>query len=154
MARYVTTVRTSWSADVAFGFMADLRNFAIWDPGVRRVVQVEGDGGGTDAVFDVTVAGVGRDLTLRYRTVQHDAPESLLVVASSGLLTSEDRITVVAEPAGGASVTYDADLRLGGPLRLVDPALRLVFGRIGDRAAAGLRAALAADAPPASADAA
>lgn len=154
MARYVTTVRTGWSAEQAFEFMADLRNFATWDPGVRRVVQVEGAAGGPDAVFDVTVAGVGRDLTLRYRTVQHDAPESLLVVASTGLLTSEDRVTVVPEPDGGASVTYDADLRLGGPLRLADPALRLVFGRIGDRAAAGLRAALGADTPPAAVDAA
>ena len=36
MARYVTTVRTSWAPEVAFGYMADLRNFAEWDPGVRR----------------------------------------------------------------------------------------------------------------------
>lgn len=149
MARYVTTVRTAWSPDEAFAFMADLRNFARWDPGVRRVVQVDGAGAGAGASFDVTVGGVGRDLTLRYETVEFDAPRQVLVVARSGMLTSEDRVTVVAEDDGGASVTYDADLRFSGPARLADPFLRLVFGRIGDRAAAGLRHALAQPAPPA-----
>lgn len=141
MARYITKVRTDRPADEVFPYLADLRNFAEWDPGVRRVAQVEGDGAGPDAVFDVTVAGVGRDLTLRYRTVEYAPPRSLLVLAESTLFTSEDRITVEAED-GGCVVTYDADLRLNGVLRLADPGLRLVFGRIGDRAAAGLRQAL------------
>lgn len=149
MARYVTTVRTSWSPEVAFAWMADLRNFAHWDPGVKRVVQVSGEGAAPDASFDVTVAGVGRDLVLRYETVEFDAPHQVLVVASNKLLTSEDRITVVAEDDGGCSVTYDADLRFSGVLRLGDPGLRLVFGKIGDRAAAGLRTALAAVEPAA-----
>jgi carbon monoxide dehydrogenase subunit G len=141
MARYVTTLHTDRSPDEVFAYLADLRNFAEWDPGVRRVVQVEGEGSGLDTEFDVTVASVGPDLTLRYRTVGFDAPREVHVVARSTLFTSDDRITV--EPSGsGSVVTYDADLRLHGPLRLGDPALRLVFGRIGDRAAEGLRRAL------------
>jgi carbon monoxide dehydrogenase subunit G len=124
-----------------FTYLADLRNFAEWDPGVRRVEQVEGDGGGPDTVFDVTVAGPRRDLTLRYRTVEYDAPRELLVIATDRFLTSEDRITV-EETADGTIVTYDADLRLQGALRVADLGLRLVFGRIGDRAAAGLRRVL------------
>lgn len=44
MARYITTVRTRRSVADAFAYMADLRNFAEWDPGVRKVVQVDGDG--------------------------------------------------------------------------------------------------------------
>ncbi len=144
MARYVTRARTDRPADEVFAYLADLRNFAEWDPGVRRVEQVDGDGAGPDAVFDVTVAGVGLlpDQTLRYRTVAFDAPREILVIAESAALTSEDRITVTPEDGGGAVVTYDADLRLNGPLRLGDPFLRLVFGRIGDRAAAGLRSAI------------
>ncbi|MBK9178283.1 MAG: SRPBCC family protein [Acidimicrobiales bacterium] len=141
MARYITKVRTGRPADDVFAYLADLRNFAEWDPGIRRVAQVEGDGAGPGAVFDVTVAGVGRDLTLRYRTVEYAPPGNLLVLAASTLFTSEDRITVETDGAGTV-VTYDADLRLNGVLRLADPGLRLVFGRIGDRAAAGLREAL------------
>ena len=147
MARYVTTMRTAKTPKQVFDYMADLRNFAEWDPGVKAVRQVEGSGGGPDAVFDVTVAGVGvaPDLTLRYITEEYDAPRHLLVVARSTVFTSIDRITV--DPDGnGSVVTYDADLRLNGVLRLGDLGLRLVFGQIGDRAAAGLRRALDAQA--------
>lgn len=141
MARYVTKVRTARTPQKAFAYLADLRNFVEWDPGVKAVTQVKGSGGGLDAVFDVTVAGPGRDLTLRYVTEEHDAPRNLLVVARSLMFTSIDRITV--EPDGtGSVVTYDADLRLNGLLRIGDLGLRLVFGRIGDRAAAGLRRVL------------
>lgn len=144
MARYATTVRTPQAPREAFAYLADLRNFAEWDPGVKAVRQVEGSGGGPGAVFDVTVAGIGRDLTLRYVTEEYDAPRTLLVVARSTVFTSIDRITV--EPDGaGSVVTYDADLRLNGVLRLGDLGLRLVFGVIGDRAAAGLRKALSAE---------
>jgi carbon monoxide dehydrogenase subunit G len=145
MARYVTTVRTAKTPQEAFDYMADLRNFAEWDPGVKAVRQVQGAGGGPDSVFDVTVAGIGRDLTLRYLTEEYDAPRNLLVVARSSVFTSIDRITV--EPNGtGSVVTYDADLRLNGVLRVGDLGLRLMFGQIGDRAAAGLRRALGAQA--------
>ena len=143
MARYVTTVRSAKTPREAFAYMADLRNFAEWDPGVKAVRQVEGSGGGPDSVFDVTVVAPGRDLTLRYVTEEHDAPHNLLVVARSSVFTSIDRITV--EPDGtGSIITYDADLRLNGVLRVGDLGLRLVFGQIGDRAAAGLRRVLGA----------
>jgi len=127
----------------AFAYMADLGNFVEWDPGVKAVRQGEGSGGGPDAGFDVTVVAPGPDLTLRYVTEEHDAPHNLLVVARSSVFTSSDRITV--EPDGtGSLVTYDADLRLNGVLRVGDLGLRLVFGQIGNRAAAGLRRVLGA----------
>lgn len=57
MARYVTTVKTARTPQNVFAYMADLRNFTEWDPGVKAVKQVKGSGGGPGAVFDVTVAG-------------------------------------------------------------------------------------------------
>jgi carbon monoxide dehydrogenase subunit G len=141
MARYSTTVRTAMASPDAFAYMADLRNFERWDPGVTKVVQVTGDGGGPGATFDVDVKSVGGTTTLRYETVRHEAPTTVQVEARSTLLTSIDRIDVVAD-GDGSLVTYDAELRLNGPLGLFDPALRLAFGRIGDRAAAGLARAL------------
>ena len=143
MARYVTTVKTPKTPQEAFAYMADLRNFAEWDPGVKAVKQVQGSGGGPGNVFDVTVAGIGRDLTLRYVTEEHDAPRNLLVVARSIVFTSIDRITVEPDSTGSV-LTYDADLRLNGVLRVGDLGLRLMFGWIGDRAAGGLRRVLGA----------
>ena len=146
MARYVTKVRTRRSVADAFAYMADLRNFAEWDPGVRNVVQVEGNGAGPGAVFDVTLSG-RRGTTLRYRTVEYSEPSGLLVVADTSLLRSTDRITVRAD--GDATVvTFDADLSLKGPLQLAAPLLAVVFRRIGDRAAAGLRRVLDGEVQP------
>ena len=141
MARYVTKVRTPRSVEDTFAYMADLRNFAEWDPGVTTAVQVEGQGGGPDTAFDVTVKSPGRDLTLRYVTVEHTPPTFVRVVAESRFLTSDDRVTVEAD-GDQTMVTYQADLTLNGVLGVADPLLRLTFGRIGDRAAAGLREAL------------
>jgi carbon monoxide dehydrogenase subunit G len=137
MARYVTKVRTARPAAEVFAYMADLRHFAEWDPGVKKAVQVEGDGAGPDSVFDVSVSGT----TLRYRTIEFDAPSSLLVRAESRTLVSTDRVAI-SETDDGTLVVYDADLRLKSVLGLFDPLMKLAFGRIGDRAAEGLRRVL------------
>ena len=141
MAHYVTSIRSPRTVDDAFAYMADLRNFAEWDPGVRKVAQVEGDGAGLGAAFDVTVASVGSDLTLRYRTEEFDPSTNIFVVASTWWMSSEDRVTIAADPAG-CVVTYDATLRLSGPLALGDPLLKMSFDKIGGRAAEGLRRVL------------
>lgn len=141
MAKYVTTVRTPTSPSDAFAYMADLRNFERWDPGVREAVQVEGDGPGPDGVFDVTVDAPGGGLTLRYRTIAYEAPRSVTVKASSKMFTSLDRIDVTPD-GDGSLVRYDAELKLNGPLKVFDLFLKPVFGRIGDRASRGLVEAL------------
>jgi hypothetical protein len=143
MARYVTTVESPLPVVEAFGFMADLRNFAVWDPGVRAVTQVEGDAGGSRSVFDVDVESVGGTLTLRYVTTRFEPPRVVQVEARSRMLTSIDVITVEPDDANrGSIVVYDATLQLNGPFRAFDLLLRPVFNRIGNRAAAGLRRAL------------
>ena len=141
MARYTVSVNTPMPADEAFTFMADLRNFAEWDPGVTAVEQVEGDGAGEDGVFDVTVKGVPKDLVLRYHTTEFDSSTRVVARAESKLLTSLDTITI-APNDDGSIVTYNAELTLNGPLKLADPVVKLMFGRIGDRAATGLIKAL------------
>ena len=121
--------------------MADLANFAEWDPGVDRVEQVRGHGGGPDAAFDVAVKAFGRSITLRYDTVSYDAPTSVVAFAESRLLTSLDTITVTPD-GSGSIVSYDAVLKMKGPLGLADRLLGPSFDKIGDRAGAGLVTAL------------
>ncbi|MFZ8997132.1 MAG: SRPBCC family protein [Ilumatobacteraceae bacterium] len=141
MARYVATIRTPRSAVEVFDFMADFRNVAEWDHSVRRIVQIDGDGAGAGAVFDVTISRPGRDLTLRYRTVEFDPPHGVRFVAKDRWITSDDLVTVTAD-GSGARVVYDARLVPNGPLRVVDPLLGPLFGRFAARAADGLRGAL------------
>jgi hypothetical protein len=149
MASFRTSVPTAWSPETAFDFMADLRNFAIWDPGVSSVRLVEGDGPGLGATFDVDVHAGPRTITLRYVTTEFVRPDRIVVVASTSTLISDD--TIVVEPTPhGATVTYDAELSLRGVLRVANPLLAIAFGRIGERAADGLRRTLADTSLPAS----
>lgn len=144
MARYLMHVRTPMPPDEAFAYMADLSNFAEWDPGVERVEQVQGEGPGPEASFDVGVKAFGRSITMRYDTVTYEPPASIVAFAETKLLTSRDTITV--EPDGsGSIVMYDAVLKLKGVLGLADPLLGLSFKQIGDRAGAGLVAALSGE---------
>ena len=141
MARYVVTVRSPKTPEESFAYMADLSNFAEWDPGVVNVDQVVGDGEGPESEFDVTVKAVGNDLTLRYKTTEYRPPNTIVAVAKSSMFTSVDKITVEADGPGSV-VTYDAELTLNGILGLADFALGFAFNNIGDKAAKGLIAAL------------
>jgi len=139
MARYRTRVLTPWSPTEAFDYMADLENFAKWDPGVSAARRVAGTAGSPDAAYDVDVKRVGGVMTLRYTTVAVDSPNRIEVRAETSLLISLDVVTVEAAPDGGSFVTYDADLSLKGVLGVAGPLLSLFFDKIGDRAAAGMR---------------
>lgn len=133
MAHYVTTIRTPKSADDAFAYMADLENFAEWDPGVSVAEQITGDGPGLGAEYKVKASGA----TLVYKVLDYDAPDRLVAEAKTTFFRSYDVITVV-EHLDGCDVTYDATLELNGPLGLADFALGFFFDRIGDKAAAGM----------------
>ena len=142
MARFVTQVRSPRSVEEAFAYMADLTNFAQWDPGVRRAEQVTGEVPEVGAEYDVEVNGIGGPLTLRYRLTTHQPPTELVAEATTPLLRSLDRITVEPDDGGGSLVTYDARLTLRGLFGLVDPLLGLAFDRIGAKAERGLIEAL------------
>ena len=137
MARYVVHIRSSKPAVEAFAYMADLSNFAEWDPGVEHAEQVQGDGPCVGAAFDVAVKAICGSLTLRYHVTEHNPPDKVVARAESRLLTSLDTITVRGD-GDGSVVTYDAELKLNGLLGVADPLLEVSFKRIGDRAAAGL----------------
>jgi len=123
--------------------MADLHNFADWDKGVIKVVQVEGSGGGLGTIFDVTVKGVGKSTsTLRYTTTEYEEFSNILVRGVNTLFTSVDRITV-KETATGCDVIYDATLTANWIIAPMNIVLGRVFDKIGDTATRGLRTALA-----------
>jgi carbon monoxide dehydrogenase subunit G len=125
------------TAEEAFHYMADLTNFPEWDPGLRHVEQVDGEGPGLGASFDLEIPTGPRTITLRYVTEEFEEPSRVVVRARNSWLTSLDVVTVSADESGTV-VTYDAELTLNGPLKLADPLLAPSFRSIGDRAAAGL----------------
>ncbi|MCB9507690.1 MAG: SRPBCC family protein [Myxococcales bacterium] len=141
MARYTTTIATPLSVDGAFSFMRDITRFAEWDPGVKRARRVRGDGWGVGTAYELVV-DAGTTSVMIYEVTEYEPPHRMVLVSRTRWLTSVDEIRV--EPDGaGSRVTYDAVLTLNGRLGRFDGFLGHAFRKVGDRAAAGLRTALA-----------
>ena len=139
MARYVVTVPSSKSAADAFALMADMRTYTAWDRGITNVVMSSGEAPGLNTVYDVTVRGVGgRPTTLRYITTEYTPSENVLLVGKNSMFTSIDRITITPTSTG-CDITYDAQLTLNGLFAPFNLMLGLVFNKVGDSAAKGLR---------------
>lgn len=143
MPRYTGTVTTARPPHEVFDYLASFDRVAEWDPGVREAHALSTENGGDGATFRVVTRFLGRDVPLVYRTVALEPPRRVVLEAAGDSVVSRDAITVRPLPEGGAQVTYDAELRLRGPLRLAELPMRLAFRRIGDRARAGLEEALA-----------
>ena len=146
MARYITSIATELSVDEAFSYMADVTRFVEWDPGVTRARRVAGNGVGVGTAYELTVKAGGTTV-MRYEVTEYEPPRRILLVSHTTFLTSVDEVRV-APSGNGAVVTYDAKLTLKGPFGLFDPLLALAFGRIGDRAAVGLRRVLSKNKVP------
>jgi hypothetical protein len=142
MARYRTTIDTPQPPEEAFDYLACFANAREWDPGVVEGEAVGDQPLGVGSRFRLVSRFLGRRVPLEYRIVAFDRPRRVVLEADEARVRSTDEIRVEAAPAG-ARVTYEADLRLNGPLaRAFDPLLVLAFRRLGDRAAAGLAQAL------------
>lgn len=142
MARYAATVNSQHPAADTFSYLATFTNTADWDPGVISAEQLDGGPVRPGTRFRLVVPFLGRRLPLIYQVVKLAPGSEIVLAASSRLLRATDRIVV--DPAGdGAVVSYQADVRLRGPLALLDTLLRPGFRAVGQRAAAGLGHVLA-----------
>ena len=155
MAQYQATIVAPIEISDAFDYLARFSSTAEWDPGVEEAEMVTPEPVGVGSAFRVVATIAGRKVPLRYEVTEFDRPYKVTVRAENGSTISEDTITFTpadrrAEDHDGedasdgprTEVRYDADLQLKGPFRMFGPVLGLMFDRIGDRAAGGLRAAL------------
>lgn len=141
MAHARETVDSTKSQQEAFDYLADFTSTAQWDPGVVRARKLTDGPVGVGTQFRVEANFMGRTTPLVYVVTAYEPPSRFVVSGENSTVTSLDEITV--EKVGdGSRVTYDAELTLKGPAKLLDPLLGLAFGRIADKAIAGLRKAL------------
>jgi carbon monoxide dehydrogenase subunit G len=137
MARYTGTVLTPKPAEEVYDFMADFRTVERWDRTISEAKLIGNQEPGKGARYSITFEMAGRENTLEYQTIEAERPNRLLLKAEGGAVTSIDEITV-REVAAGTEVTYDAKLKLKGIAKLADPAVHLLFQRVGSNAAKGL----------------
>jgi hypothetical protein len=137
MAHYHATVDSRRSAPDTFEYLATFSNAAEWDPGVLAGEQLDPDPVGVGTRFRLIVPFMGRRLPLTYQVTAYVPGREVVLDAASGLLRATDRMVVTGD-GDRAEVSYTAEVRLRGPLRLLDPLLQHGFRAVGDRAATGL----------------
>jgi hypothetical protein len=84
---------------------------------------------------------LGARMALTYEVISFAPDREVVLRAANAVLRSTDRIAVTGA-ANGSTVSYDAEVRLRGPLQVLDPLLRPGFRAVAERAAAGLAGAL------------
>ncbi|MCX6389758.1 MAG: SRPBCC family protein [Solirubrobacterales bacterium] len=137
MAKANGVVHSPLSASTVFERVADFSTTQEWDPGVVEAERLSDGPLEIGATFRVVAAFMGSKSELVYRITEFEPGHRVVLRGENSTVLSVDVITVDAS-GDGSVLTYDADLTLKGPLRLLDPLLGLAFGRIADRALAGL----------------
>jgi hypothetical protein len=148
MARYRTQITTDIARDQVFSDLARFDRAAEWDPGVAEGTMLTPEPVGRGSRFALRAKFLGRTLPLEYEIIEFEPGARVVLCAETPLVRSIDTITFASVPADASTtdarsdatvVTYDARLEPKGLARLAAPLLALAFGRIGDRASAGLR---------------
>lgn len=135
------TVETTAAPGPVFAYLSDFTNTNEWDPGTITTERVEGDGGVGTVYHNVSEFN-GNKSELRYEVVEL-VPERKIALKGEGKSVHADD-TMELEPAGtGTRVSYTADIRLKGLLKLAEPFLGKAFKKLGDEAEEGLNTALA-----------
>jgi hypothetical protein len=142
MALFSVRLDCPASSEKAHAFMVDARNFLRWDPSVVRVEHVSGAIGALASEFDVYVKTVATT-RMRFR-VTANRPERIVLEAKTTFVHSHDEVLIDSRGVHSSVVTYNASLRLRGPLSAGDRMLKWPFFRLCEKAVPGLRRSLAA----------
>ena len=143
MARYTARVPAPISAEAAFATLVRFDRAADWDPGVESGVMLTSGPPAEGTRFELGVRFLGRTVPVDYEIVELEPGRKVVLRAETRTFRSVDTITVEHDGPSRSVVEYDARLEALGPGRLLEPVLGIVFRRIGDRGADGLRHYLA-----------
>ena len=143
MAHYVARIPVSLTRSTAFAYVSRFDRAPEWDPGVEGGEMLTPDPIGVGSRFRLVARFLGRRIPLDYEIVEYDRDERIVLRAENRSVCSVDTITFEDDERGTVMV-YDAQLDAKVFARLAEPLVSILFRRIGDRAAAGLHARLAA----------
>ncbi len=145
MPTYRTAISSPRPPADVFSYLARFSNAAHWDPGVSAAEDITPTPGppAFGSTYRLMVRFLGITVPLEYRIEGIDAPKRVVLRAENAMVRSTDVIEVAPALSGGSTVTYQATLAPKGASAAFAPLIAMVFRRIGDRAAAGLRASLA-----------
>jgi carbon monoxide dehydrogenase subunit G len=134
-------IDTALELDDAFAFVADFANAAQWDPGVAASEALDGGPLRVGARYLLGVRMGGRVAPMTYTITQLDPPRRVVLAGEGAGVRAIDDISFEAT-GSGTRISYVADIRLTGVLRLLAPFAGASFRRIAADARGGMQRAL------------
>jgi carbon monoxide dehydrogenase subunit G len=131
--------------EASFGYVADFTTVAEWDPGIHSSHKVSGDGG-VGSVYEVQAEFRGKTMPFTYTVTAFEQDRRIVLDGEGEKATSLDTIAFEPAPGGGTRITYSADFKLKGILRVAEPFLSGTFKALAKKALDGLSAKLGAPA--------
>ena len=140
MPKLVRTITTDAPIDRVFAYLADFSTNAEWDPGTESAVPRDDDGPKLGQKYDLVVTFGDRKLDMVYEITALKENRLITLIGDGSTTHAIDTIEFSEVPDGGTSVTYTADIKLKGLLRLGEPFLRGKFNELMDKGEAGMAA--------------
>ena len=134
-------LETRLGLDQAFAFVADFANSAQWDPGVASSVRLNPGPLEVGARYRLGIRMAGRVTPMEYEITELEPGRRVVLTGRGSGVAAVDDISFEATKAGTA-ITYIADIRLVGLMRLLGPFTGGAFKRIGENARDGMQRTL------------
>ncbi|MCY7302101.1 MAG: SRPBCC family protein [Thermoleophilia bacterium] len=133
------------SVKESFAYVADFTTVAEWDPGIHESRKISGDGG-IGTVYEVQAEFRGKTMPFTYTVTGFEDNRRIVLDGVGEKATSLDTIEFESAADGGTRITYSADFKLKGVLRVAEPFLGGTFRSLAGKALAGLENRLSASA--------
>lgn len=129
MVSVTRTFSVDQPVDRVLDYLMDFANAEEWDPGTVSCERIGPDDPVTEGTRWRNVSRfMGRTTELTYR-LERLEPRRLVFISENDKAHSTDDLTFRPEGTG-TEITYSAEIRLTGRIRLVDPLLKLPMERI------------------------
>ena len=135
------TIHTRLPIERAFAAIADFSNAPQWDPGVATAERLDDGALGSGARFRLRIRIGPVTAPMVYVVATWDPPHRVVLTGLGSGFAAVDDIRFEALPSG-TRIDYQADIRLRGPLRLLEPFAGGAFDRIAREARDGMQRAL------------
>ncbi len=137
-------IEVSRSPEESFAYVADFTTVAEWDPGIHASRRVSGDGG-RGSVYEVQAEFRGKTMPFTYTVTSFEENRRIVLDGVGEKATSIDTIEFEPSAGGGTRITYSADFKLKGALRVAEPFLGGTFKTLARKALNGLSGKLGGD---------
>jgi uncharacterized protein YndB with AHSA1/START domain len=136
--KIIRTITTDAPVERVFAYLADFSTNQEWDPGTKSSVARDASGPRLGQIYDLVVTFGDRELEMTYEITAFKENRLVTLVGDGSTTHAVDTMEFAEVPDGGTAVTYTADIKLKGLLRLAEPFLGGKFKELGDKAEAGM----------------